>query len=64
VLVLPGTDLSGAARVSDRIRRALVERLILTTDGERMPVTASFGVAAFPEATTADALLAAADGAL
>jgi diguanylate cyclase (GGDEF)-like protein len=64
VLLLPGTDVAGAVRVADRIRGALENRLVFTSEGEPIPVTASFGVAGFPEATTAQALLAAADAAL
>jgi diguanylate cyclase (GGDEF)-like protein len=64
LLVLPGTDLEGAARVAERVRRALEEGTVLSVDGEPIPVTASFGVAAYPEAQTAAALFAAADEAL
>jgi diguanylate cyclase (GGDEF)-like protein len=64
LLVLPGTDLDGATHVAERIRQALAGRIVLSVDGEPIPVTASFGVAAFPHAHTASALFAAADGAL
>ena len=64
VLLLPGTDLDGAAHVADRVRHALESRLVLAADGRPIPVTASFGVAAYPEASSSHALLAAADGAL
>jgi diguanylate cyclase (GGDEF)-like protein len=64
VLLLPGTDIDGAVRVADRIRAGLENRLVLSSEGEPIPVTASFGVAAFPEASSAQALLAAADSAL
>jgi diguanylate cyclase (GGDEF)-like protein len=64
VLLLPGTDLDGAAHVADRVRHALESRLVLAADGQPIPVTASFGVAAYPEASSSHALLAAADGAL
>jgi diguanylate cyclase (GGDEF)-like protein len=64
VLILPGTDLAGAARVAERIRTARAERIVLTAEGEPIRVTASFGVAVFPEAASAEELLAAADGAL
>jgi diguanylate cyclase (GGDEF)-like protein len=64
VLLLPGTDLPGAARVAERIRAARADRVVLSPDGEPIRVTASFGIAAFPEAQTAEALLAAADSAL
>jgi diguanylate cyclase (GGDEF)-like protein len=64
LLVLPGTDREGAARVAERIRRALEGRSTLSIDGDPIPVTASFGVAAYPEAETAAELFAAADDAL
>jgi diguanylate cyclase (GGDEF)-like protein len=63
-LLLPSTDLGGAAQVAERIRAALEGRLVLTADGERIRVTASFGVAAAPEAGSADELLGSADAAL
>ncbi len=64
LLLLPGTDLEGAARVAERIRRALHHRTLLSVRGEPIPVTASFGVAAHPAADSAPALFAAADAAL
>ncbi|MFL5920723.1 MAG: diguanylate cyclase [Gaiellaceae bacterium] len=63
-IVLPGTDLDGAARLAERTRVALQDRIILAPDGTRIHVTVSLGVAAFPEAAAGDALVAAADGAL
>jgi diguanylate cyclase (GGDEF)-like protein len=63
-IVLPGTDLEGAAQLAERARTALEERTILAPDGTRIEVTVSFGVAAFPEAGDAGNLVAAADGAL
>ena len=64
LLVLPGTDLAGGAQVAERIRLALAGRIVLSVDGTPIPVTASFGVAASPPATTASELFAAADAAL
>jgi diguanylate cyclase (GGDEF)-like protein len=64
VLLLPGTDLAGAARVANRIRGTRAERVVLSPEGEPIRVTASFGVAAFPDVRTAEALLSAADSAL
>jgi diguanylate cyclase (GGDEF)-like protein len=64
LLVLPGTDLAGGAQVAERIRVALAGRILLSVDGTPIPVTASFGVAAAPPATTASELFAAADAAL
>src|SRR4051812_42176123 len=63
-IVLPGTDLDGATRLAERARRALEERTILAPDGTRIRVTVSLGVAAFPEASVGEGLVAAADGAL
>jgi len=63
-IVLPGTDLEGAARLAERARLALEQRTILAPDGSRIHVTVSLGVAAFPEAAPADGIVAAADGAL
>src|SRR5215210_2182052 len=63
-VVLPGTDLEGAARLAERTRVALEQRTILAPDGTRIHVTVSLGVAAFPEAADADGIVAAADGAL
>jgi diguanylate cyclase (GGDEF)-like protein len=63
-IVLPGTDLDGAARLAERTRIALEDRIILAPDGSRIYITVSLGVAAFPEAAAGDALVAAADGAL
>ena len=64
LLVLPGTDSDGAGHVAERVRQALAERIVFSVDGEAISVTASFGVAAYPDARTAATLFAAADGAL
>jgi diguanylate cyclase (GGDEF)-like protein len=64
LLLLPGTDLEGAAHVAERVRRALQERIVLSVDGEPIPVTASFGVAAYPQSRNESELFAAADSAL
>ena len=63
-LILPGTDLSGAAQLAERIRVALRERTILTTGGVPLHVTASFGVAGQPPLATVEELIASADAAL
>jgi diguanylate cyclase (GGDEF)-like protein len=63
-IVLPGTDLDGAARLAERARRAFEARTILAPDGTPIQVTVSLGVAAFPEAAVGEGLVAAADGAL
>jgi diguanylate cyclase (GGDEF)-like protein len=61
-LVLAGTDADGGTQLAERAREALEARTLLTPDGEPLRVTASFGVAAFPE--HGDGLVAAADAAL
>ncbi len=49
-LILPGTPLLGARRLSERIRRKLEELEIEAETGERIAVTASFGAAFVPDA--------------
>ncbi|HEV2712119.1 MAG TPA: diguanylate cyclase [Gaiellaceae bacterium] len=63
-LLLPGTDLDGGRELAERVRRKLVRKKFFAPDGERIRVTASFGVAAFPDVTTQDELVAASDEAL
>ncbi len=63
-VILPGTDLEGAAQVAERIRAALAEREILSVDGAPLHVTASFGVATSNATTTVQQLVEAADEAL
>ncbi|MGB2873880.1 MAG: diguanylate cyclase [Gaiellaceae bacterium] len=63
-IVLPGTELDGAARLAERARTALAERTILAPDGSRIHVTVSLGVASFPEVADAASLVPAADTAL
>jgi diguanylate cyclase (GGDEF)-like protein len=66
VVVLPETDVEGAALLAERMRDA-VERLRVPYVGKKgtLRVTASFGVASLPEsAADPDGLIAAADAAL
>jgi diguanylate cyclase (GGDEF)-like protein len=63
-LVLPGTDATGGAALAERARARLESRVIRAPNGDRIPVTASFGVAAFPEGGDMPTLVAAADAAL
>jgi diguanylate cyclase (GGDEF)-like protein len=63
-VVLPGTDMEGGAALAERIRDNLRHRAIAAPDGERVHVTASFGVAAYPDVKAKDDLVAAADAAL
>lgn len=63
-LILPGTDLAGGVALAERIRALLAERGFGTADGERVHLTASFGVAAYPESSSLSALVEDADDAL
>ena len=63
-VILPGTDLDGAAQVAERIRRALAERVIVSADGEQITVTSSFGATASTPSSTVEQLIEAADDAL
>ena len=51
-VILPGTDLMGAAQVAERVRQALSERGLVSAEGAPLHVTASFGVAASEPTTT------------
>lgn len=64
VLLLPGTDGPGARRLAERIRDALQSHLVVTPEAGPIRVTASFGVAAFPDVRDAAGLFHAADEAL
>jgi diguanylate cyclase (GGDEF)-like protein len=63
-IILPGTDLAGAAQVAERLRGSLAERRIVSLDGEPFHVTASFGVAAATPPAGIASILEAADEAL
>lgn len=63
-VLLPETGIGGAERLARRLQTALLRLRLPEIEGDRPPVTASFGVAAFPAARSAEALLSAADGAL
>jgi diguanylate cyclase (GGDEF)-like protein len=63
-VLLPQTDLEGAESLAERLREAMAERRMSFVPGAAFTVTASFGVAAFPDAETPAALFAAADEAL
>jgi diguanylate cyclase (GGDEF)-like protein len=63
-LLLPDTDADGAERVAERLRLALERQVIVSLEGEPVRVTASLGVAAFPEAGGGAQLVEAADEAL
>lgn len=63
-ILLPQTSVAGAADLADRLRGAVESRPV-KFKGEEIPVTASFGVASYPDAVRAsDGLFRAADRAL
>ena len=62
-ILLPETDAAGAEALAENLRLA-VANLAVPIGDEQIRVTASFGVAAFPESHSADDLMTAADLAL
>ena len=63
-VLLPQTDVEGARQVAERIRSSLEQSVFELGPGVRARVTASFGVAAYPDEADEEALVAAADRAL
>ncbi|MDQ3778174.1 MAG: diguanylate cyclase, partial [Actinomycetota bacterium] len=63
-LVLPGTDLEGGLHLAERVRAAVAAERLRAPDGATIGVTASFGVASYPDVADGEELLAAADAAL
>ena len=64
-LLLPDTAGDGARAVGERIREKIAEFVFLAADNLNVRLTASVGVATFPDvASTADSLLQAADDAM
>jgi diguanylate cyclase (GGDEF)-like protein len=65
-VILPQTDLDGAAMLAERMREAIEELEVRRLDGQGvLKMTASFGVAALPgSATDKRYLIAVADEAL
>jgi diguanylate cyclase (GGDEF)-like protein len=63
-VLLPEADLVGGEQLARRLQTALLRLRLPEIGSDRPPVTASFGVAAFPQARTAEEILSAADGAL
>jgi diguanylate cyclase (GGDEF)-like protein len=63
-LLLPETDLEGGVRLAERLAQALRDERFSSRGGEDFVVTSSFGVAAFPDAASAEQLMLAADRAL
>ncbi len=65
VLILPQTGTRGAAIIAERIREAIAEATFLGDIGLQVRLTASLGVASFPEqGTTRDELIHQADAAM
>ena len=63
-LVLTGTGSVGGARLAERARVAIEACQVAMPTGEEVSVTASFGVASYPDSRELGELLAAADSAL
>jgi diguanylate cyclase (GGDEF)-like protein len=64
LLILPSTDLESACRAARRLLEAIAHHPVPTSDGARLSVTTSVGVASLSELAldaTPDALLALAD---
>jgi diguanylate cyclase (GGDEF)-like protein len=59
-ILLPETDTVGARLLAERVRAA-VEATVIEAGSDRISVTASFGVACFPESAEASQLLIEAD---
>jgi len=64
VVALPSTPLDGATRLAERLREALEGHVILDTRGERVPVTASFGVSELEAGESLEHLVDRADRAM
>ena len=63
-VLLPETDEIGAAGVAERLRAGLAALDLEDPEGGRFSVTASFGVAVYPQARSSDELLTLGDAAL
>jgi diguanylate cyclase (GGDEF)-like protein len=63
-VLLPGTDLAGAASLAESLRVALSEAAVAGAGGADVRTTASFGVTEHSRERTGSDLLAVADGAL
>jgi diguanylate cyclase (GGDEF)-like protein len=62
VLILPETKPDEAYQVIEKMRAAIAEKPFITPAGEKIPVRASFGIAAYPQdGTSVNELVVAAD---
>jgi diguanylate cyclase (GGDEF)-like protein len=65
VIVLPHTPAAPATQIAERIRKAVEKNIFLEKDGYGVRITASFGVASYPEpARSKEELLRVADEAM
>ena len=64
VIALPSTPLAGAAEVAERVRSRLEAALIHDPRGDRVPITASLGVAQLCEVESIEQLIDRADRAM
>ncbi|MDH4100798.1 MAG: sensor domain-containing diguanylate cyclase [Nitrospirota bacterium] len=65
VVVLPQTNISAALMIAERLRKAVANNVFLAEEGISLKLSASFGVASFPEhAETREQILALADKAM
>lgn len=65
VVVLPQTPPSAAAQIAERMRKAIEQNTFLKREGYALKLTASFGVASYPEsAKSKDDLIKIADDAM
>ncbi len=63
-VILPGTDLEGAAQLAERLRQAIAARQLVSLDGMPLRVTASFGAGSSGGSAGLEELLEIADDAL
>jgi diguanylate cyclase (GGDEF)-like protein len=65
IVILPETKLDAAAYVAERLRVSMDEHVFLASEGLAAHLTASFGVASFPETSSSeDELIRLADQAM
>ena len=63
-VVLPETDLAGGVHLAERLRERVEGMTVAAPGGEEVRVTASFGVASYPDTASDEALLVEADSCL